>query len=52
MWKLISPLAGEHTRRKVSFSAGVPSELVAALGGEEAIGRLLRCSPHTTPEFY
>ena len=50
VWKLISPLASEHTRQKVSFSKGVPADLIAALGGEEAVERLLRCSPHIAPE--
>lgn len=50
LWKLISPLAGEHTRQKVSFSKGVPPELIAALGGEGAVERMLQCSPHVAPE--
>jgi hypothetical protein len=45
-WKLIAPLASEGTRAKVSFCKGVPPELAAALGGEDAVQRMLECSPH------
>lgn len=50
VWKLVSPLVGEHTKHKVSFSKGVPIELTTALGGNEAVQRALRCSPHVAPE--
>ena len=50
LWKLISPLASEHTRAKVSFCKGIPAELIAALGSEQAVERMLTCSPHVLPD--
>ena len=47
LWWVITPLAGEHVRGKVSFHSGVPLELVEALGGEDAVRRMEDCSPHT-----
>ena len=49
LWKIVSPLVNEHTKTKVSFSKGLPPELVQALGGEEAVKCMLECSPHTMP---
>ena len=48
LWKVVTPLINEHTRHKVSFDGGVPAELLQAVGGEEAVERMLECSPHVT----
>lgn len=49
LWKLIAPLAGEHVKDKVTFSRGVPPELLSLLGGEAAVERMQQCSPHVAP---
>lgn len=46
LWKLITPLVGEHVKHKVSFDSGVPAELKRVLGGDAAVERMLECSPH------
>ena len=50
LFKLLTPLISESNRAKVAFFKGSPPELAAVLGGDDAVQRMLCCSPHILPE--
>ena len=50
LFRLLTPLISESNRAKVAFFKGSPPELAAVLGGDDAVQRMLCCSPHILPE--
>ena len=50
LFKLLTPLISEGNRAKVAFFKESPPELAAVLGGDDAVQRMLCCSPHILPE--
>ena len=49
MYASIKPLMSERNRAKITISRGVPEALKAAVGGEEAIERMLKSVPEKLP---
>lgn len=48
-WSVVRPLINDRTRAKIIISNGVPDVLRQALGGEEALQRMLNSVPPTLP---
>ena len=50
LFRLLTPLISEDNRAKVAFYKEIAPELAAVLGGDDAVQRMLCCSPHILPE--
>ena len=49
MWNALKPVLNERTRQKVTITSGVPDQLRDAVGGEDALQRMLRSVPPALP---